>query len=157
MVRGVLLVVLRAENHLMAVLLTPLDQAALEIRLRLGEILEVQVAEIDPPDQQAVDEFVALVEVDGAHHGLEGISVDVFLHHPGAVGDHVAVEADMHGQGVERLARDDLRAQLGHEPFVAVGEFDEEVVRSDGFDDGVAEVFEAFVVDRPAVVQNQRS
>jgi len=44
-----------------------------------------------------------------------------------------------------------------HEPFVAVGVFDEDIVRSDGLDHGIAQVFEPLVVDRTAVLQNQRS
>ena len=75
-----------------------------------------------------------------------------------AVGrDDPGIEAQTLGKRIERLARYDLRTQLGHEPFVAVGVFDEDVIRSNGLDHGIPEVFETLVVDRTAVLQNQRS
>ena len=89
---------------------------------------------------------------------FEGVSEDMFLSDSGpAVRNHVSVESEFDGQGVEGLSRDDFRPQLCHEPFVAVGEFDEEVIGGDSLDDGIAEVFESFVVDGPSVLQNQRS
>ena len=51
-VRSRLLVEARAERDLVAVLLTPLDQAALEVVLRFGELLEVEQSEVDAVDQQ---------------------------------------------------------------------------------------------------------
>ena len=51
-VRGVLLVVARAEYNLEVVFLAPLDQPALEVGLRLGQFVEVQGLEINSVDQQ---------------------------------------------------------------------------------------------------------
>ena len=143
----------------MVVFLAPFDQAAFEIGLRFGKFFERQVVAVEPVDQKAVDEIVSLIEIDGAHHGFEGISVDVFLGQGRAVSvqDDKPVESDLPGDRIERLPRYDFRPQFGHEPFVAVGKFDVEVIGCDGFDDGVSEVFEPFVVDLPAVLQYQRS
>ena len=158
MIRGVALAVFRAEFDGVAVLLAPLDQPALEVGLRFGQLFEVLVVVEDVVDQQPVDEFVSAVEIDRPHHRLERIAEDVLLSGISrSRADDVPVEADLYGQCVERLARHHLRPQLRHEAFVAVGEFDEQVVRSDGLDDGVAQKFQALVVDLLAVVQNQRS
>ena len=72
-------------------------------------------------------------------------------------GIHVDIQPQFHRQRIERLARNDFRPQLGHEPLVAVGVFDEEIVRSHGLDHRVAQILQALVVDRTAVLQNQRS
>ena len=148
---------LRVENHLVAIFLPPLDQAALEIGLRFGQIVEIQVTGIDAANQKAVDEFVSLVQVDGSHHRLERIAVDVFLDNARPIGDHMPVQSDMHGQRVERLPRDDFRTQLGHETLITLGILDKQVVGGNGLDDGVPEVLETLVVDCTAVIQNQRS
>ena len=111
-----------------------------------------------PVDEQPVDEVVPLVEVDGPHHCLEGVAVDMLLGEvPVAVRNHVAVQPDFAGDGVERLPRDNLRPQLGHEALVTLREFDVEVVRRHGLDDGIAQKFEPFVVDGRTVLQNKRS
>ena len=158
MVRSVFLVVLRAELDLVAVLLAPLDQAALEIALRLGQFFQIQETEINVIDQQPVDELVPLIEVNRPHHRLEGVAVDMLLGNArAAVRNHVDIQTEVHGQRVERLPRDDLRPQLGHKTLVAVGVFDEQIVRSHGLDHSVAQIFQTFVVDRAAVLQNQRS
>ena len=157
-VRGVLLVVARAEYNLEVVFLAPLDQPALEVGLRLGQFVEVQGLEINSVDQQPVGELLSLVEVNGAYHRFEGIAVDVFLGNARTgVRDDMPIQADFHGQLVERLPRHDLRPQLREEPLVPVGIFDEKVVRGNGLYHGVAQEFEPLVVDRAPVLQNQRS
>ena len=89
---------------------------------------------------------------------LEGVAEDMLLRDARpAVRDHVDIQPQFHRQRIERLARNDLRPQLGHEPLVAVGVFDEEIVRSHGLDHRVAQILQALVVDRTAVLQNQRS
>ena len=60
-IRRILLVVLRAELDPVAVLLAPLDQTALKIGFRLGELLQVQKTEVDIVYQQAVDELITLI------------------------------------------------------------------------------------------------
>ena len=157
-VRGVLLVVTRAEYDLEVVFLAPLDQPALEVGLRLGQFVEVQGLEINPVDQQPVGELIPLVEVDGTYHRLEGIAVDMLLADARTgVRDDMPIQADFHGQLVERLPRHDLRPQLREEPLVPVGILDEKVVRGNGLYHGVAQEFEPLVVDRAPVLQNQRS
>ena len=158
MVRRILLVVTGAESDLVTVFLTPLDQPALEVGLRFGQLVKTQVSEINPVDEQPVHEFIALIEVDRADHGLESVAVDMFLRDAGAaVRNDVTVQPDIHGQHVERLAGDDFRPQLRKETLVPVGILDKKVVGGDRLDDGVSQKFEPLVVDSAAVLQNQRS
>ena len=159
MVRRRILLPGRTETDRVVVFLAPLDQPALEIVLRLGQFFERQVFAEEAVDEQPVDEIVSLIEVDRTHHRFERIAEDVLLRQRIAapVENDVTVETDLAGDRVERLARNDFRPELGHESFVAVGEFDVKVVRRDGFDHGVAQIFEPFVVDLPSVLQNQRS
>ena len=70
-----------------------------------------------------------------------------------SIGDDVLVETNLRSDAVERLTRDDLRAQLGHKALIAIGELDEKVVRSDALDDGIAQELKAFVVDMATILQ----
>ena len=106
----------------MVVFLTPLDQPALEIGLGLGEILEIEIFVKNIVDKQSVDKLVTLIEIYGTDHGLESISVNVFLDKTASVRtrDDVLVKSYLMGHVVERLARYDLGAQLREEALVAV-------------------------------------
>ena len=69
----------------------------------------------------------------------------------GRVGDHVPIQPDRPGDRIERLARNDLRAQLREKSLLPVGKFDIKIVRCHGFDHGIAQKLEPFIVDLPSV------
>ncbi len=67
------------------------------------------------------------------------------------------VQSQLHGQRIERLARDDLGAQLRENAFGLIGKLDVEEIRSDRLYHGIAQILQPFVVDLAAVRQNKRS
>ena len=63
----------------MVILLTPLNQSALEISLSLSELVNLDVVNKNLVYKQSIDKVIALVKVNCTHHSLESITVDVFL------------------------------------------------------------------------------
>ena len=59
------------------ILLGPLDEARLEVLLGLDQVVEVKMALDQSFDDETAATAVALVEIDGAHEGLEGIAAQV--------------------------------------------------------------------------------
>ena len=116
-----------------------------------------QVAAVDIVDEQTIDKFVSLIEIYGAHHSLESIAVDMLLREVAArIANHVRIETNAVRDAVERLARYDLRTQLRHEALVAIGKLDEEIVRRNALDNGVAQKFETFIIDLLSAVEHDR-
>ena len=95
---------------------------------------------------------VALVQVDGAYEGLEGVAVHVAVVRRGARGVfHQFVQPYFHGQLVQRLALHYLGAGVGEEAFAASLEVAVDDVAHNGVQDGVAQEFEPFVVQGAAL------
>ena len=107
---------------------------------------------------QSVGEIVPLVQIERSDHGFERVAVEVFLLGTVvALRDNVPVEPDTDGQLVQRRSADDARPQLRQKALVLLGKLDEQIVRDDRLEHGVAQKFEPLVVDRRAVVQKKRS
>ena len=60
---------------------------------------QTQVSEINPVDEQPVHEFIALIEVDRADHGLESVAVDMFMMQRRRVSEEVFRYVKLYQQG----------------------------------------------------------
>ena len=100
----------------------------------------------------AADGDEIAVEIHGADERLESIgkragalasAVGLFAapHH------EVASDAEALGEDVEAVARDDAGADFGEVAFAEVGKLIEEILGEDELEDGVAEEFEALIVE----------
>ena len=148
----------RVERQGALVLLAPLDQPALEVGLLLGHIDQIDISIQQMVYYQSVGEIVPLVQIERSDHGFERVAVEVFLLGTVvALRDTVPVGPDTDGQLVQRRSADDARPQLRQKALVLLGKLDEQIVRDDRLEHGVAQKFEPLVVDRRAVVQKKRS
>ena len=141
------------EGDFVFVLLAPFDDFRLEVHLLAGHFVQVDVFFQYLLFDELLAPAVALVHVDGADEGFEGIAVHVAVVRSRAdVVLHQLVQADFHGQFVQRLALHDFRAGVGQESFALPFETLEEDVGHDGVQDGVAQELQAFIVQRAAAL-----
>ena len=146
-----------AELDGVAVFLTPLDKAALEVGFGLKNLINREVAAVYIVNKQAVGKVVTLVQIYSAHHSFEGIAIYMLLCRVvGGVRDNMLVETYLRSYAVERLARHNLRAKLRHEALIAIGELDKEKIRCYTLDHGIAQKLEALVVDMATIFQLNR-
>lgn len=128
-------------------LLAPLDKLALEVVVLLGHLLEVDVFAYEAMFEKTVAPGIATVEVDGAHQSLEGVAGNKAV--VGAVDMGGLYETDqpcLLGYAVETAALHYLAAHGGEEALFLAGKLVVEDIAHHGLDDGIAQVFEPFIV-----------
>lgn len=143
---------LHLEADLLVVFLSPVDELAFEIPVGVGHGIYVEVGAHDFLDDDATGELVAFLEIDGSNESFEGIAVNG-LKHPLrlAVVLNQLREAYLLCQFVEVGAAYQLGTHLGEETFALMGIFFVEKFCHYGTEHCVAQIFEALVVDAPAL------
>src|SRR5690606_1148295 len=134
------------ETNFFSFPLCPLNDLALVVRVCFDKCVKIMVW----VDQLVYDKLLAaqvsLVEVDRAYNGFQGVAEDDLL--------QVRVllvilndvrDTDFPRKHVERLAVHEARADFGEEPFILIGKFLVKVIRHGGTEDGISQIFEAFV------------
>lgn len=132
-----------------AVFLRPFKEFALEVHFLVGHAVDVEQAANDAFLDKPLAVVVATVEVNSAHKRFKGVSADVV-----AARSRLsrrldeAVEAEVGREFVERRALHDFAARAGEEAltFARVAVVDD--VAHNGFEDGIAKIFQTLVVDR---------
>ena len=128
-----------------AVFLRPFKEFALEVHFLVGHAVDVEQAADDAFLDKPLAVVVATVEVNSAHKRFKGVSADVV-----AARSRLSRRLDeaVGREFVERRALHDFAARAGEETltFARVAVVDD--VAHNGFEDGIAKIFQTLVVDR---------
>ena len=144
----VLALVKVSDFQLEAIFLAPFQQFAFEVHLFLCHGVKVNVASDDAVADEPMAVAVASVQIDGSDECFKGVSPDVCVRHSGSLGDvNQFFESHLRSESVERFALHDFGSGGGEESFSFVFEMTEKDVRHHSFEDGVAKIFQPFVVD----------
>ena len=135
------------ELQLVLYLLAPLDELALEVVVLLGHLVDVDMPAHNATVEETIAIAVAAVEVDGTYKSLEGVAGDEAVVGTVDVGRlYELYQTCLLGEAVETAALHYLAAHRGEEALLLAREVMVEDVAHHGFDDGIAQVFEALVV-----------
>ena len=140
------------EFELDAVLLAPFEELALEVDLLACHVVKVDELADDAVAYEPVAVAVATVEIDGTHEGFKGVATQIIVVGvAGGVLPDERVETRLFCQAVEGVALHEFAACGGEKAFALALVAVEDDVAGDGFEDGVAQKFEAFVVERTSL------
>ena len=135
------------ERHLLVVLLTPVDELALEVPFSLSHLVDIDICAQQFVDDNLAGKTVATLQIYGAYQGLEGIAANRL---EGPLGTALVLYELNHAylarQLPEALAAHYLGPHLGEETLPLEGVFLVQVLRHNRAQYGVAEVFQALVV-----------
>ena len=145
--------VYQLEAHLHLVLLTPLDEARLEVHLLARHLVQVNVLLQDLLFHELHAAVVAAVQIDGSDEGLEGIAVEVGVVRLRSVaGLHQFVEPNFYGQLVECFALHDFRAGIGQESFASSLKVAIDNISNYGIQYRIAQKLQSLVVEQSSLI-----
>ena len=137
------------ELYVGLVLLSPLEQQALEVFFHSCGARDVDVALVHQSAYELVAAAEASVKVDGAYEGFKGVAAEVAVVGGGAVlevGAQQGQESYVACDASEVFALYEFAAHGAEEAFVAGGVVVVKYVADNGFYHCIAEVLEALVV-----------
>ena len=137
------------EIEMNAILLFPFQQFTFEIHLLVSHGVEIKHSTDDAFFYELESISETTVKIDGTHQCLKTISFEIRVVRASvSLTLYQAVDAKFFRQFAERLARHDFRACIGEKSFAFIGILAINNVAHHSFQHGIAEKFQAFVVER---------
>lgn len=135
------------EYHLVLHLLAPLNETALEVVVLLGYFLEIDVLADDALLEETIAVGIATVEIDGSYQCLEGVARDEAVVCTVDMGRlYEFYQSSLLGYAVETAALHYLATHRSEESLLLPWEMVVQDIAHHGFDDSIAQIFEAFIV-----------
>lgn len=148
--RAVLHLALGEKNKLKwsPVLLTPLEQLALEVHFLTRHLVNVEEARQYALDDELLAVSISPIEVDCPHEGLECVSRKItIMHLAPAIAPDELVEPYFHSKSAERLALHYLASGVGEKAFAPQGKVMEDDFADDSIQHGIPQKLQPFVVE----------